>query len=61
MICNRAALLGHARGKDMGRNVLDDLRSDDLAGTAPGGEEVDDDRLLALLDESLPLIGTIHR
>jgi hypothetical protein len=22
--------------------VLDDLRSDDLAGTAPGGEEVDD-------------------
>lgn len=26
----------------MGGNVLDDLRSDDLAGTAPGGEEVDD-------------------
>lgn len=31
-------------------NVLDDLRSDDLAGTAPGGEEVDDHE--ALLAES---------
>lgn len=32
------------------RNSLDDLRSDDLAGTAPGGEEVNDHE--ALLAES---------
>ena len=39
----------------MGRNVLDDLRSDDLAGTAPGGEEVDDHE--ALLAESGVEVG----
>ena len=41
LICNRAGFAGTGVGR-MGRNVLDDLRSDDLAGTAPGGEEVDD-------------------
>lgn len=39
----------------MGRNVLDDLRSDDLAGTAPGGEEVNDHE--ALLAESGVEVG----
>ena len=39
----------------MGGNVLDDLRSDDLAGTAPGGEEVDDHE--ALLAESGVEVG----
>jgi hypothetical protein len=36
-------------------NVLDDLRSDDLAGTAPGGEEVNDHE--ALLAESGVEVG----
>ena len=42
-------------GKDGDRNVLDDLRSDDLAGTAPGGEEVNDHE--ALLAESGVEVG----
>ena len=37
------------------KNSLDDLRSDDLAGTAPGGEEVDDHE--ALLAESGVEVG----
>jgi hypothetical protein len=37
------------------RNSLDDLGSDDLAGTAPGGEEVDDHE--ALLAESGVEVG----
>ena len=39
----------------MRTNVLDDLRSDDLAGTAPGGEEVNDHE--ALLAESGVEVG----
>ena len=54
LICNRAGLLGQAWAR-MGRNVLDDLRSDDLAGTAPGGEEVNDHE--ALLAESGVEVG----
>ena len=42
-------------GKDGDRNVLDDLGSDDLAGTAPGGEEVNDHE--ALLAESGVEVG----
>lgn len=42
-------------GKDGDRNVLDDLRSDDLAGTAPGREEVNDHE--ALLAESGVEVG----
>ena len=38
-----------------GGNVLDDLRSDDLARTAPGGEEVNDHK--ALLAESGVEVG----
>ena len=37
------------------RNSLDDLGSDDLAGTAPGGKEVDDHE--ALLAESGVEVG----
>lgn len=45
-----------AFGRDGGGiNVLDDLRSDDLAGTAPGGEEVNDHK--ALLSKSGVEVG----
>lgn len=56
LICNRAGLLGQAGvGRMDERNSLDDLRSDDLAGTAPGGEEVNDHE--ALLAESGVEVG----
>ena len=42
-------------GKGGSGNVLDDLRSDDLAGTAPGSEEVNDHE--ALLAESGVEVG----
>lgn len=42
-------------GTRAGGNVLDDLRSDDLAGTAPGGEEVNDHK--ALLSKSGVEVG----
>ena len=48
LICNRL-------GKRCGRNSLDDLRSDDLAGTAPGGKEVNDHE--AFLAESGVEVG----
>lgn len=48
-------MLGQAWERRMGGNVLDDLRSDDLAGTAPGGEEVNDHE--ALLAESGVEVG----
>lgn len=54
LICNPAGLLRQAWER-MGRNSLDDLRSDDLAGTAPGGEEVNDHE--ALLAESGVEVG----
>ena len=35
-------------GNRRGENVLDDLRGDDFAGTAPGREGVEDDDLVIL-------------
>ena len=38
-----------ANGRErIGENVLDDLRGDDFAGTAPGREGVEDDDLVIL-------------
>lgn len=47
-------------GGDAVAQLLDDGRNG-LAGTAPGGEEVDDDGLLAVHNELLPLLSAVER
>lgn len=47
-------------GGDAVAQLLDHGR-DGLAGTAPGGEEVDNDGLLAVLNELLPLLLAVGR
>lgn len=43
----------------MGINLLDDLRSDDLARTAPGGEAVEDNQGVLCGQSLRPVVGTV--
>lgn len=47
-------------GSDAVAQLLDE-RGNRLARTTPGGEEVDNDGLLAVLDELLPLLSTVDK
>lgn len=55
----------NARGETSWENVLDDLRGDDLARTAPGGEAVEDEKaildLKCLVEGGLPTMWVNFR